>query len=443
MSNTKFSAPSKIYIARLLGLDVFDPFGDRVGRLRDVVVLKRGFGPSLAAGSRPAKGNEPVVVGIIIEVLGKKRVFMPMTRVRSIDASQIISTGLVNLRRFEQRNSEVLVVAELFDRRVRLLDGSGDAVIEDVAIEQRRNGDWGVTELFISRTIKSSSTWRRRTKETLVVDWDEAILSTDLEPQEATTFVATHENARPADLADAIHEMSDKRMLEIAHELQDERLADVLQELPEEDQVQILSHLEDERAALVLEEMEPDDAADLLIELQDAQREKLLKMMTPDEAEDVRRLLEYEEGTAGSLMNPVPIILSPESTVAEALAHIRAEEIPPAMAAAVLVARPPLETPTGRYLGMVHMQQLLRVPPSESIGRILDTDTEPVSDQASLEELARVLATYDLTIIPIVNDSYRLVGAVTIDDVLDALLPEDWRTNDDGTPVGKVGRRFG
>ena len=185
-----------------------------------------------------------------------------------------------------------------------------------------------------------------------------------------------------------------------------------------------------------------DDAADLLIELDDTQREKLLELMEPDEADDVRRLLEYDEGTAGSLMNPVPIILSPEATVAEALAHIRAEEIPPAMAAAVMVTRPPLETPTGKYLGLVHMQKLLRVPPSEPIGHILDTDTEPVSDQASLEELARVLATYDLTIVPIVNESHRLVGAVTIDDVLDALLPEDWRTYDDGTPVRKVGRRF-
>lgn len=163
MSNSKFSAPSKIYIARLLGLDVFDPFGDRLGRLRDVVVLKRGLGASIA-GARPAKGTEPIVVGIIVEVLGKKRVFMPMTRVRSIDASQIISTGLVNLRRFEQRNSETLIVGELFDRRVRLLDGSGDAVIEDVAIEQRRNGDWGVTELFVSRVSSSSSTWRRRSR---------------------------------------------------------------------------------------------------------------------------------------------------------------------------------------------------------------------------------------------------------------------------------------
>lgn len=423
-------------------MDVFDPLGDRLGRLRDVVVLKRSFSPLAAvSGSVNQRGKEPIAVGIVIEVLGKKRIFVPMTRVTTIEASQIICTGLVNLRRFEQRGSESLVVAEIFDRKVRLLDGSGEAMVEDVAMEQRRNGDWFLSELFVSRAQESAGLLRRR-KATLVVDWDEAILSTDLEPQAATAFVANHENANPADLADAIHEMNDKRMVEVAHELQDERLADVLQELPEDDQVEILSHLEVERAAQVLEEMEPDDAADLLNELSDAQREELLHLMEPEEAEDVRRLLEYEEGTAGSLMNPVPIILSPEATVAEALAHIRQEEISPAMAAAVLVARPPLETPTGKYLGMVHMQQLLRFPPSELVGTLLDSSIEPVSDMSSLEEISRVLATYDLTLLPVVNENNRLVGAITIDDVLDAILPEDWRTYDDGTPIRKAGRYF-
>lgn len=433
------TTPKKIFIARLLGLDVFDPLGDRLGRLRDVVVLKNA--DPLAAGARPARGKEPLVVGIVIEVLGKKRIFVPMTRVTSIDSSQIICTGLVNLRRFEQRGSESLVVAEIFDRTVNLTDGSGNAMVEDVAMEQRRNGDWFLSEMFVSRAQESGGLLRRR-KDTLIVDWRDAVLSAELEPQAATSFVANHENANPADLADAIHEMNDKRMVEVAHELQDERLADVLQELPEEDQVEILSHLELDRAALVLEEMEPDDAADLLNELSDTQREELLRLMEPDEAEDVRRLLEYEEGTAGSLMNPVPIILSPEATVAEALAHIRQEEISPAMAAAVLVTRPPLETPTGKYLGMVHMQQLLRYPPSELVGTLLDSSIEPVSDMSSLAEISRVLATYDLTIIPVVNDVDRLVGAITIDDVLDAILPEDWRTYDDGTPIRKVGRRF-
>ncbi|GGH59836.1 magnesium transporter MgtE N-terminal domain-containing protein [Rothia aerolata] len=436
------TTPNKIFIARLLGLDVFDPLGDRLGRLRDVVVLKRSFGTlgSFSFGENQ-KGKEPLVVGIVIEVLGKKRIFVPMTRITSIDSSQIICTGLVNLRRFEQRGSEAMVVAELFDRKVRLTDGSGEAMVEDVAMEQRRNGDWFLSELFVSRAHESGGLLRRR-KDTLIIDWHEAQLSADIEPQAATAFVANHEDANPADLADAIHEMNDKRMVEIAHELQDERLADVLQELPEDDQVEILSHLDVERAAQVLEEMEADDAADLLNELSDTQREELLKLMDSEDADDVRRLLEYEEGTAGSLMNPVPIVLSPEATVAEALAHIRQEEISPALAAAVLVTRPPLETPTGKYLGMVHMQRLLRYAPSEQVGNLLDTSIEPVSDMSSLEELSRVLATYDLTIVPVVNQHDRLVGAVTIDDVLDALLPEDWRTNDDGTPIRKVGRRF-
>ena len=94
----------------------------------------------------------------------------------------------------------------------------------------------------------------------------------------------------------------------------------------------------------------------------------------------MRRLLEYEEGTAGSMMTPVPVILSPEATVAEALAAVRREELTPALASTVFVSRPPLETPTGRYLGAVHIQALLRTPPPESLGNILDTDVEPVSD---------------------------------------------------------------
>ncbi|MGK7224102.1 magnesium transporter MgtE N-terminal domain-containing protein [Kocuria flava] len=429
------SSVSRIFIARLIGLDVFDPLGDRLGRLRDVVVLMRH-------GRHGVPGRRPLVVGLVVEVLGKKRVFVPMTRVTSIDADKIICTGLVNLRRFEQRGAETLAVAELFDRTVVLRDGSGTATIEDMAMERRRNtGDWLVTQLFVRRSAASGGLMRRR-NETLIVDWEDTGDPSAAGHQPATQWIVNHEEEQAADLADEIHDMSDKRKLEIAHELQDDRLADVLQELPEEDQVFILTSMAPERAAAVLEEMEPDDAADLLNELPDTEAEELLERMQPEDAEDVRRLLEYEEGTAGSLMTPVPIILPPEATVAEALAHIRQEELSPAVAAAVMVARPPLETPTGKYLGMVHTQKLLRFPPYEPIGNLIDRSLEPVADLATLQDVARELATYDLTIIPVVNDHDRVVGAITIDDVLDALLPEDWRTADDGTPIRKVGKRY-
>lgn len=365
-----------------------------------------------------------------------------MTRVHSMSSEQVIASGLVNLRRFQQRGAETLVAAELFDRRVTFLDGSGQGVIEDIGLGRSSNGDWIVEEYFVRRGVPGAGlrALRRRGGATVIVEWDEVVFGTVEEPQGAAQFIEAHDELKPADFADALHEMSEKRRLEVASELQDDRLAEVLQELPDVEQVAILSALETERAADVLEEMDPDDAADLLAELPETQKESLLQLMEPEEAEDVRRLLEYEENTAGSMMTPVPIILPPEATVAEALASVRREEISPALAATVYVCRPPLETPTGRYLGLVHFQELLRSAPPEQVGKLVDTDLEPLSDYASVEEVSRMLASYDLTSAPVVNDEGRLVGSVTVDDVLDHLLPDDWRTHDDDQPVRATSR---
>ncbi|MDO5635163.1 MAG: CBS domain-containing protein [Micrococcus sp.] len=407
----------KIYVARLLGLDVFDPLGDRLGRLRDVVVMDRGI------------TSAPIATGLVIEVPGKKRVFVPMTRVTSMDSGQIITTGLINLRRFSRRGAELTVAADLFDRTLLLTETNEEAILEDVGLEEQRNGDWLVTDFYVRKHSGRGAFGRSRGEHRLV-DWAKTRWTKANQPQGATSFVAAHEDLKPADLADMLHEMPAKRRVEVANELQDERLADVLQELPDDDQVQILSHLDIERAADVLEEMDPDDAADLLGELPEGQQELLLDLMEPEEAEDVRRLLEYEEDTAGSIMTPVPVIMAPEATVAEAMATIRQQEISPARASLVIVARPPLETPTGRYLGVVHFQRLLRYPPPEPLGNLLDKDLEPVSDFSSIAHVTRELATYNLTCIPVVNDHHRVVGAVTVDDVLDHLLPEDWRAMD-------------
>ncbi|WP_426592909.1 magnesium transporter MgtE N-terminal domain-containing protein [Cellulomonas sp. McL0617] len=417
------SVGTRVFVARLAGTSVFDPLGDQVGRVRDVVVLVR------------LKGA-PRAVGLVVEVGSRRRVFVPLTRVTSIDAGQVISTGLVNMRRFEQRAFETLAVGELLDRTVEFVDGSGVASIEDVAIELQRNGDWIISKLFVRRHTGRPGILRRR-GETLLISVDEVTgLGQASAAQGAELMLAQYEDLKPADLADVLHDLGLTRRLEVASALDNERLADVLEELPEDDQVGILQGLARTRAADVLEAMQPDDAADLLGELPDDQQAELLELMEPEEARDVRRLLAYEDNTAGGLMTTEPVILGPETPIAAALAHVRRQDLTPALASMVFVARPPLETPTGRFIGVVHLQRLLREPPHESIGSIIDTDIEALPVDAPLLSVTRQLATYNLLALPVVDGEKRLLGVVSVDDVLDHLLPEDWRETDDEDQLG-------
>lgn len=409
----------RVFVARLISAPVFDPLGDQVGRVRDVVVVYR-----------TTMRQFPRVIGLVVEVPGRRRVFVPMGRVTSIDAGQVITTGLVNMRRFEQRRSETLVVNDLLDRRLRLREDDSPVQIEDVGIEQQVNRDWEVTRLFVRRVQERTafSAFRRR-GETMQISWSDADHPADsAQDQEATQLIAAYQDTKPADLADVLFEMTPERRLQVARALDDERLADVIEELPDETQVELLSALDTERAVTVLEEMEPDDAADLLGEHTDEQAERFLTLMEPDDAEDVRTLLSYDEHTAGGLMTTEPVILTPETTVAEALAHVRREDLPAALAAAVFVCRQPIETPTGKFLGIVHIQEMLRHPPHEAVGIMLDTEVDAMPPDTSLAEVTKLLAAYNLVSVPITDDNDRLIGVVTVDDVLDELLPEDWRT---------------
>lgn len=407
---------ARVFAASLAGCPVFDPVGDRVGRVRDVLVVYR-------------RTRAPRVVGLIVEVPGKRRVFLSIGRVTSIGSAQIIMNGEINLRRFEQRGGEVRVLAELFGRKVVLRDRSGEATIEDVAIEQESPGEWAISQLFLRRPRTSPSPFAKGA--TVTARWEDVREKTIKgEPQSAEQLIATYSDLLPADLASTLLDLPEERRYEVAEELPDDRLADALEEMPEAEQVEILSHLEDNRAADVLDQMEPDDAADLIAQLSDERGEALLDLMEPEEAEDVRLLLSYEPESAGGLMTPEPIIVSPDATVAEGLALIRRHELAPALGAAVCVTLPPYEPPTGRFLGMVHFQRMLRYPPMERLGTLLDEGLEPVRADTSAAEVARILASYNLVSVPVVDQNHRLVGVVTIDDVLDYLLPADWRSHD-------------
>ena len=418
------STPSRVFAARLVGLPIFDPQGDQVAKVRDLVVAIR------------SEASQPRVLGMVAEVFGRRRIFVPMTRVTNIDSGQVYTTGLLNMRRFEQRSTETLVIGQMLDRKVTITAGASKGVtgtVYDVGMEQARNRDWVLSRVAIQEPSRAL----RRRGQTHVVEWrDVQGLARREETQGATHLIAALNEMRPADAARMLHDLPADRRTAVAAALDDERLADVLEEMPEEDQVGILEHLDSERAADILEEMSADDAADLISDLPPETAEILLQLMEPEEAEDVRRMMSYVEDTAGAMMTPEPVIVGPDATVADALALVRNPDLTPAQAALVYVCRPPLETPTGKFLGVAHIQRLLREPPSTLVAGALDESMETLRPGASTDQVAAHLATYNLVAAPVVDENGHLIGAVTVDDLLDHMLPENWR--DEHIRTGEV-----
>lgn len=425
-----------MFAAGLTRLAVFGPDGEPIGRVRDLVATLR------------VDRQPPRVLGLVAELATRRRIFVPMLRVTAMDPSAVtLATGSVNLRRFSKRPNEVLVVGELLDARVRVLATGAQAVVVDVGMEQTRTRDWVLARVAVRE--RGASTGRgmglggmrlgrlTRRGPVAVLGWDEvdglSLTEMATGAQPADHLLAVFETMRAPDVASALRELPPKRRYEVAEALDDERLADVIEELPDADQTDLLNHLDAERAADVLEAMNPDDAADVLAELPATDAEALLRLMQPQESAPVRRLLAYSADTAGGLMTPEPVILTPDSTVAEALARIRNPDLTPALASMVFVARPPQETPTGRYLGCVHAQRLLREPPFELVAGAVDAELSSLRPDAPLGEVTRFFATYNLVCAPVVDAEEHLVGAVTVDDVLDHLLPDNWREEEAAT----------
>ena len=403
---------NRIFLARLAGTAVFDPNGDPVGKVRDAVATLR------------SNNQSPRVLGLVVEVPLRRRVFVPITRVTSIESGAVVITGLLNMRRFDTRTGELLVLGDLLDRTITVIADNEAILVEDMAMEQNRTGDWLITRVHIMR--KGHGLRRKGATSTLA--WEDVTGFAQHESnQGVANLLSTLSNLRAADLAAVIQDLAPKRRVEVARALNDERLADVLEEMDESERVALLAELEGERAADVLEEMDPDDAADLLREIGEERAQELINLMDPEDAEDVLRLMTYEDYSAGGMMTTEPIVMSADYTVADALAAVRQSEISPALASQVFIARQPLETPTGRFIGMVHYQRLLREPPSTLLGSIVDTNTQGVNPDASLHAVSSYLASYNLLSLPVIDANDRLLGAVTVDDVLDHLLPENWR----------------
>ena len=392
----------QIFTSRLKGRPLLDSASLTLGRIRDVVIL-------------PATGNDPPRALGLVVTWQRRRIFVNLGQITeiSVDGAHLAG-GAIDPERFARRTGEILA-SELYGRQVK------DGTIADVAISptERLRVGWEVSALAVSH---GRSLLHRGPD---VVPWDRYPDLFQADP--LAEQLAGLRELRPADLATAVEGLPPARRSQIAAALDDDQLADLLEEMPEQDQVRLLASFGLDRGADVVEKMQPDDAADLLAEMPAEQRERLLTAMESVPAADLRRLLSYGGKTAGGLMTSRPLIVAPETSVAEILARVRDPDMPATAAAQVYVCEPPLMTPTGRYLGSVGFQRLLRRPPSVLAGECIDKASVFVRPDLPDHELAARLAAYNLISVAVCDQDGRLLGAVTVDDGLDHLLPPGLR----------------
>ncbi len=389
-----------VFTSRLTGRRLLDAEGMVIGRINDVVILQ-------AAGSDP-----PRALGFVVAVQ-RRQIFVSLGRIAEMSVDGISLDGSsVDLGHFRQRTGELLA-SQLYDKP------AGAGVILDIGITPSASGrGWEVSVLAVGQRrglLRQPAT---------IVPWDKY---RDLfDAGGGDEQIVSLRDMHPTDLAGAVEVMPPARRRQLADALQDEELADVLQEMPEEDQIGFLAGLGPDRIADIIEEMEPDDAADLLAEMPAGQRDQLLSDMQPGRAADLRRLLTYSAATAGGLMTSQPLIVTPDLSVAEVLARIRLPTNSVTEAAQVYVCEPPAITPTGRFLGSVGFQRLLREAPSVLVGQCIEENSF-IRPELPEQAVATRMAAYNLISIAVCDDAGRLVGAVTVDDVLDRLLGADWR----------------
>lgn len=395
-----------VYAFRVMRLPLLDADGVTIGRIEDIVVV-------------PGRsGDAPRVVGFVA-ASQRRRIFVNVGRVDLDNQGARMRSWDIDFNPFKAKRGELLVGKDLIDRKL------GDEVVSDLALRPvtttRATPSFEVAKIRLARR----STLRRRPSYRLV-DWNEAVTVGMFASSEMAAEAARLRDMHPSDVAAAVRSLPLAQRRQLAEMLDDERLADLLEELPEAEQLRLIEGLDLERLLGVLDEMEYDDLADLLGEMPGEQRSRILEAMEPEEALVVRGLLAHAEGTAGGLMTPELVILGPNATVADALAEIRQPDWMVSIAAQVFVCQPPYKAPTGKYLGVVHFQRLLREQPSMQLGRCL-TEEASIAPTMPDREVAERLATYNLLSVPVCDGAGRLLGAVTVDDVLDRTLPTGWR----------------
>ena len=407
------TTPTFVHVSQLLGSPLDDRSGERLGRVEDVIV-------------RLADGGFPPVTGLKARI-GGRELFVPADHIASLSSNAAqLSAERLDLRRFDRRAGEVLLGEDILGRKLIHVEAARLVTAHDIELACV-DGWWRVVAINPSRRARLARLLGRsqRTPSASLISWN------DLEP-----FVGHVPTSRlrirhrklaqlhPAQIADLVEAASHEEGEEIIQAVgQDRELeADVFEEPDDEHQVEFIRERSDEEAAKLIARMAPDDAADLITELDQERRESVLTLLPPRQQRRVRQLLGYNPSTAGGLMSPDFIALPKSATVAEALRRMRNSDIPPEAASTVFVL-----DEAGEVEGSLPTVALIRASEDTALSELSHGETPKVQTDADLPEVANLMTDYNLVALPVVDESERMVGVVTVDDLLELMLPTGWR----------------
>jgi magnesium transporter len=408
-----------LYLSQAIGRPVRDRNGEPIGTVADLIV---------ALGDR-----YPPVTGIVVET-DRRRIFLPWSSVESLDASGArLQTPTIDIDKFRQRPDEILLRADLMDKQIVDIDGRKVVRVNDLRLDEVDGAlhlvavDVGAAGLFRRLGIEAGSRriarGLRRPIPERYIDWE------DVDPVE--TSIASIKlrvphgglaELHPADLATIIDQLAPRDRAGVLAALDDEAAADVIEEMEPDTQVEVLEDLAPERAADILEEMSPDDAADLVADLSDEGRREILALMESEEKAEVQELLAYPEDTAGGIMTTEFVAVPAHLTAAETIDRLR--ELEPDAETIYYVY---VIDDEERLVGVLSLRDLIVAQPNARIADAMIDEPVAVGVLADEDEVAEVVAHYNLLAVPVVDDEGRLVGIVTVDDAIDTVLPNAWK----------------
>jgi CBS domain-containing protein/sporulation protein YlmC with PRC-barrel domain len=408
-----------LFLSQIIGRPVRDPADEPLGTVADLLV---------------AIGDQyPPVTGLVM-LTDRRKIFLPWPSVERLDASGArLRVRTIDIGKFQQRPDEILLKGDLLDKQIVDIEGRKVIRVNDVRLDEI-DGAYRVVAVDVGaagilRRLGIEGPWRTIARNLRLpvperyIDWE------DVDPLESTIAGvrlrvphAKLAQLHPSDLAAIIDQLAPRDRAGVLAALDDESVAEAMEEMEPDTQVDVLEDLAPERAADILEEMSPDDAADLVADLDQDTRDEILSHMEQDDVEEVRQLLGYPEDSAGGIMTTEYIAVDERLTAAQAIDRLR--ELEPDAETIYYIY---VTDDDGRLVGVLSLRDLIVAAPGVTIGSVMIREPVAVGVLAGQEEVAEVVAHYNLLAVPVVDDEERLMGIVTVDDAIDTVIPTAWK----------------